>query len=211
MPLDAQQKPQGSITVFSDYACPFCYIGSRRVERLREVVDLAVDWRFIEIRPGIGPAGLPLSRLGYAPEVWQQLQANLARLARQEGIALGERSIAIDSRLASLTAEFTLRHLPERFAGLHEHLFAAHFCAGRNIGDPAELRRVAGEAGLDEPFVERAWRDAAAAERLAENRDFAVRIGISGTPAFLIGQHVLEGAVPLAMLAEHLVEIQAPS
>lgn len=37
-------KPELRLTVFSDYICPFCYIGDARINRLREDFDLKVNW-----------------------------------------------------------------------------------------------------------------------------------------------------------------------
>ena len=44
-------KPELRISVFSDYSCPFCYIGSRRLRRLGERYDLKVNWCGLEIHP----------------------------------------------------------------------------------------------------------------------------------------------------------------
>lgn len=37
------------VAMYTDYICPFCFIGHVRLEKLRDEFDLDVDWRFIEI------------------------------------------------------------------------------------------------------------------------------------------------------------------
>ena len=44
-------KPTLLATVFSDYICPFCYVGDVRLDRLREYYELKISWCFVEIHP----------------------------------------------------------------------------------------------------------------------------------------------------------------
>ncbi len=48
------------VTVFSDYNCPFCFIGSRRIERLAEEFDMEIEWKGVEIHPEIPPKGIEI-------------------------------------------------------------------------------------------------------------------------------------------------------
>jgi predicted DsbA family dithiol-disulfide isomerase len=193
-------KPKLPVTVFSDYICPFCYIGDRRLARLAEHYDLNVDWRFLEIHPETPPEGMPLSELGYPPEQWRQMMANLSRMAGEERIPLAEREITTNSRKALLLAEAAKEVGPEVFCALNEKLFAAFFGEGRNIGDDAVLRKLAEEAGVPADLVERAWGDPAYGETLSANQAAAAQLGITGVPTFLIGKRILVGAVPAEAL-----------
>ena len=76
--------PELRLTVFSDYICPFCYVGYHRLMRLRDVYDLKINWCLIEIHPETPPGGKPVSELGYGKTQWQQMMANLDRLAGEE-------------------------------------------------------------------------------------------------------------------------------
>lgn len=58
-------KPQVLVTVFSDYICPFCYLGFLRLERLRDRYDLKVNCCGLEIHPENPPEGQPVAALGY--------------------------------------------------------------------------------------------------------------------------------------------------
>ncbi len=193
-------KPELPVTVFSDYICPFCYIGDRRLARLAEHYDLNVDWRFLEIHPETPPEGMPLSELGYPPEQWRQMMANLSRMAGEEKIPLAEREITTNSRKALLLAEAAKEVGPEVFCALNEKLFAAFFGEGRNIGDDAVLRKLADESGVPPDLVERAWGDPAYGETLSAYQAAAAQLGITGVPTFLIGKRILVGAVPAEAL-----------
>ena len=66
-------KPELRISVFSDYICPFCYIGHHRLMQLRDKYDLRINWRLIEIHPETPSEGQPVSGLGYGEEQWQRM------------------------------------------------------------------------------------------------------------------------------------------
>src|SRR3990172_6056027 len=98
-------KPELEVVVFSDYICPFCYIGDRRLARLTERFDLKVDHRYLEIHPDTPSEGMPLSELGYAPDQWSRMMAHLSRMAEEENIPLAEREFTTNSHRALLLAE----------------------------------------------------------------------------------------------------------
>ncbi len=188
-------KPELPVAVFSDYICPFCYIGERRLARLAQHYDLKVDWRFLEIHPDTPSEGMPLSELGYPPDQWRQMMENLSRMAGEENLPMADREFTTNSRKALLLAEAAKEEGAEVFQSLNGRLFAAFFAEGRNIGDDAVLRRIAEEAGVPPAVADRAWSDPVYGERLRGNQTEASRLGIRGVPTFLIGKRILVGAV----------------
>ena len=57
------EKPELLVTVYSDYICPFCYIGHVRLARLRDQYELKVNWRFIEIHPETPAEGQSVEKI----------------------------------------------------------------------------------------------------------------------------------------------------
>lgn len=190
------------VAVYSDYICPFCYIGYLRMEKLRDEYDLDIDWRFLEIHPDNPAEGRPLSELGYPPEHWKVLMANLARMAEEEGVALAERTFTTNSRNALKLAQAVREHQPAVFEGLNRALYEAYFLRRENLGDPGILRAVAGACGVDGDLADRAWNERRYDEVLADNQQSAARLGIGGTPAYVFGDEVHSGAIPVHMLRE---------
>ncbi len=193
------------VIVFSDFICPFCYIGYLRLRRLLEDYELEVDWRFLEIHPDNPPEGRPVSELGYPPQQWAQMMSNLQSMAAEEGVELAERSFTTNSHRALLLAEAVKSTLPNRFDRLNRRLFEAYFLEQRNIGNPAVLRALALETGVPESAIEQAWTDSRHAETLQRNLRDAARLGINGTPTFVINHRIAAGAVPVSVLRQ-LVE-----
>ncbi len=202
-------KPELRVSVFSDYICPFCYIGSRRLLRLGERYELRVNWCGLEIHPETPAAGMPVAKLGYEPERWNQMMVELAHLAQEERLALQAPGFTTNSRRALLLAEAAKQAGRDRFYAVHEGLFDAYFRQRKNIGDERELRRIAVGAGLAQELVDQAWASEALSERLAFNLRSARALGISGTPAFVFGRRLLVGALPLAQLEQAAAELVA--
>lgn len=200
--MDETGKPIVYVTAFMDYVCPFCFIGDLRLERLREEFALRVNWRLVEIHPETPEQGQPVGELGYGPEQWRAMMANLDSMAAAEGITLAARERAANSHYALLLAEAAKDDGAEAFYPLHRRLFRAYFVEGRDIGDRDTLTELAREAGLADSTRERAWTEPDYADRLQANLAAARRAGVTGTPTFLIGDRRLAGALP----TEHLLQ-----
>ena len=196
------------VTVFSDYICPFCYVGARRLLNLADEFDLDILWASIEIHPETPPEGMPVEDLGYPTEQWQQMMDALTRMAEAEGLPIVERTFTTNSRRALLLAEAAKDAGRDVFACVHERLFRAYFGERRNIGDPEVLWSIATECGMDDRAVESAWLSQEVADRLRQYHEAAVRVGVSGTPTYVINnERALVGAVETDELRRALAAV----
>jgi predicted DsbA family dithiol-disulfide isomerase len=192
-----QSRPTLLATVFSDYICPFCYIGDLRLDRLREYYQLKINWMLIEIHPDTPPEGTPVSKLGYSDALWQQMMENLGRLAAEEGVILRQPEFNVSSRKALLLAEAAKGCGSDVFYHLHRRLFEAYFRDGRNIGEEGVLRELARACGVPDDTVTAAWNDPVFATRLQDNLAAAAQVGVRATPTvFFSAEHRLDGALP---------------
>ena len=190
-------KPTLLATVFSDYICPFCYIGDLRLDRLREHYDLKVNWCMLEIHPETPSAGKPVAELGYGPEQWQQMMTNLERLASEEGVSLAEHDFTTNSHKALLLAEAAKEAGSEVFYAVHRRLFEAFFVDGLNIGDETVLTGLAVECNVPRDIVQRAWTDDVYEQKLQQYLAAAGQHNVRATPTiFFDEQHRLDGALP---------------
>ena len=79
-----ESLPELKVTVFSDYICPFCYVGHHRLMRLRDSYDLKINWCFIEIHPENSAAGEPVADLDYPSDFWDRLIRKTSDVSRQK-------------------------------------------------------------------------------------------------------------------------------
>lgn len=194
------------VTVFSDYICPFCYVGDARLDKLRQHFDLDVDWVFFEIHPDNPPEGKPVSELGYPPAQWAQMMKNLEAMATAEDLPLAPRTFTTNSHRALLLAEAVKEMGEETFRALHKKLFEAYFVGQKNIGDPEVLKAIASEVGIPAEIVEGSWTNPELERRLKDQQMRAAMLGVHGVPAYLFGKYFVSGAVPvntLMMAAEY--------
>jgi predicted DsbA family dithiol-disulfide isomerase len=196
--MTAAGKPGLLATVFTDYICPFCYVGDVRLDRLRADYDLKINWCFLEIHPETPAAGMDSSCLGYSGPKWQLMMDNLSRLAQEEGITFRPQTFTTNSRKALLLAEAAKEDGADVFYALHRRLFEAYFTDGQNIAAEAVLEQLAREAGVSEEVLSRAWSDEKYAQQLALYLAAARELNVSATPTIFFGeQQRIDGALPL--------------
>ena len=187
--------PELKITVYSDYICPFCYVGFHRLQRLRDSYDLKINWCFLEIHPEISADGEPIDSLDYPSEQWQQMLTNLQRVAQEENIPLSELSFITNSKDALLLSEASKQCGADVFYKLHEKLFYAYFVDGKNIGDRNILNEIATSCDINKKLIESAWTDEKYQQRLLDNFNSARKFNIQSVPSFIFGDRVLTGVV----------------
>lgn len=191
------------VSLFFDYICPFCYVGSVRLERLAARHPLNIRWRFIEIHPDNPAVGRPLSELGYEPTRWAAMQQTLKEMVDAEGIPMAERSFTTNSRRALLLAQATLDQRPKSFLPLHRRLFRAYFVEQLNIGDPEVLKALARELGVDD-LVDEAWSSPKYLGMLLKHVEKAQALEVTGVPALEVGGRTFAGAVSMETLERAL-------
>ncbi len=187
--------PELKVTVYSDYICPFCYLGHHRLLRLRDNYDLKINWCFLEIHPEVSPQTEPIGSLDYPSEQWEEMLKNLQRIADEENIPLSKINFITNSRDALLLSEATKQCNREVFYKLHEKLFNAYFVDAINIGDRKELKTIARACGIDEAVIKTAWSDPQYRQRLTSTHFSARKQNIKSVPSFIFGDQILTGVV----------------
>lgn len=193
--MPEENRPELKITVFSDYICPFCYLGHHRLMRLQDEYDLKINWCFLEIHPETSARGEDIEALDYSSSQWQQMLDKLHNIAREENVPLSRLTFITNSRDALLLAEAAKECGREQFYDLHEKLFQAYFVDGKNIGDRSILRRIAADCDMDEDGIENAWQEDRFRQRLTGNYHSARQYRVQSVPSFVFGKQVLTGVV----------------
>jgi len=196
------------LDIYSDYICPFCYIGKGIVDRLAREFDIAAQWLPFEIHPETPQAGAPLAE--HLPHIdWDELYRSLRAMGREFGIVFGDVRMLPNSRMALEASEYARDH--GLHGALHEALFRAYFSDVRDIGNREELLCIARSVGLDPEGLDAALAAGMYRERLEQTQRAARRFEITGVPAFIInGRSSIVGAQPLSVFRETLGRIEPP-
>ncbi len=195
------------LDVFSDYTCPWCYVGWARLEaalrRVPEGVDVDVRWRPYEIHAEVQPEGMPVEDLAYSPEQWAQMQEALRRSAAEEGLDVGKRPKVSNTHRALMAGEYARVEEAERFPAFHEALVKGYFAEGRDLGDPAVVEDIARSSGLDVGRMTQALDGGEYEGAITATTDTARQLGITGTPTFVFDERfVVVGAQPTEALLQ---------
>jgi predicted DsbA family dithiol-disulfide isomerase len=201
-----------TVTVYSDYVCPFCYLGRESLRQYRTGREGAVrvDWHPFDLRAGQRrPDGSidPDADDGKDEAYFEQAAANVRRLADEYGVEM-DLSIArdVDSLPAQAASHAVLRSASydyDDWLAFDEALLAALWRDAHDIGDVEVLVDVATEVGIDPGTVRTAVDDPAVHETLAEAFERARKAGVSGVPTFVYEGYAARGAVP----PEHLARL----
>lgn len=172
-----------SIVAYSDYVCPWCYIGMQRIERLQQEFPVDVEWRPFELHPETPKTGADLTgRLGSSVRAVAYMN-NIIALAHESGIEIKMPRVVANSHLALEAAEFAREH--GGFDAMHRALFEAYFDGGCDIGDPDVLCEVAREAGVDDQGLRQALADQRYEEAIDRATEAAREQGVLSTPTFV--------------------------
>lgn len=182
------------IVMFSDYICPFCYIGFETVRRLKPEFDFELEWRGFQIHPDWPAEGLVADQARPAGDsdsrraLWERISA----MAETVGFSMRPPAVLTNSRAALAATEFARES--GRDEALEERIYRAYFSEGLNIGDPAVVVRLGSEAGLESGEVADAIKSPKYELRLKNNALAANQRGVNGVPTFFIGEYPLVGA-----------------
>jgi predicted DsbA family dithiol-disulfide isomerase len=204
------------VEIWSDIACPWCYVGKRRFETalasFEHRDEVSVSWRSFELDPAAprtreGDGADQLARkYGMSREQALAMQANLTAVAAAEGLEL-RFDIARGGNTFDAHRLVQLAATHQRQDQMQARLFRAYFSEGVAIGDPAALEPLATEIGLPAAEV----RDVLLTERYAEQvradeRD-AAELGITAVPFFAVDRAIgVAGAHPPEVLLRVLLK-----
>jgi len=202
------------VEIWSDIACPWCYVGKRRFEAALAAFEhrdeVTVTWRSFELDPqapvarSVDSATHLAQKYGMNREQAQASQRKLADVAAADGL-----DMRFDlSRGGNTFDAHRLVHLAEAHGlqdAMTERLMRAYFTEGEPIGDADALARLALDVGLPVDEV----RDVLTTDRYAaEVRDderTAASLGIHAVPFIAVDRRIgAAGARPPEALGELL-------
>ncbi|HSC88967.1 MAG TPA: DsbA family oxidoreductase [Polyangiaceae bacterium] len=209
------------VHVWSDVACPWCYIGKRRLEAAVEKFgdQVEVEWHSFELdpkrgpRPRVGHAEMLAKKYGVPEARAQSMIDNVTRVAAQDGLDFQlEKSVPASTFDAHRLIQ--LARARGKQPELEERLFRAYFTEGVDVASASELTRLGADAGLDVDEIAAVLASDDFSDEVQQDKDAARELGITGVPFFVIGRYGVSGAQPAEQLlqvldranAEQLVE-----
>ncbi|MFT4307548.1 MAG: DsbA family oxidoreductase [Microbacterium sp.] len=203
------------IDVWSDVACPWCYIGKRNLEAGiaaasgdDDAPQVEVTFHSYELSPDT-PADYEgtevdylVQRKGMPPAQVRQMFAHVTEVAAQAGLDYHFETV----QPANTVKAHELLHFAKeqgRQQEVKERLLAAHFVEGRHVGRIDDLVDLAAEAGLDADAAREALESGRYLPAVRTDQRQAAAYGITGVPFFVIdGTYGVSGAQPPEAFAQ---------
>ena len=202
------------VEIWSDIACPWCYVGKRRFEAalagFEHRDEVRVTWRSFELDPG-APAEREgdraehlASKYGSSVEQARAMQDQMTATAAAEGLDFHfERARAGNTFDAHRLVHLAAVH--GRQDAMKERLMRGYLSEGELMSDHTALARLAADVGLDPAEVRATLAGDRFAADVREHERTAAALGISAVPCFVIDRRFgAPGAQPPEVLTQFL-------
>ncbi|TMW72052.1 DsbA family oxidoreductase [Alteribacter natronophilus] len=205
------------IDIWSDFVCPFCYIGKRHLEKALEQFEgrdrVNITYRSFQLDPGASAvAGRSMydvlsEKYGMTIEQAKQTTANVSMQAEQAGLSYDfDSMIPANTEAAHRLAQFAAgKGKGESFT---ERVMQAVFSEGEDISDRETLIRLASEAEIDAEQAAAILDSGDYRKDVEEDQHEASAIGVKGVPFFVFdGKYAVSGAQPPERLLEVMEKV----
>lgn len=194
------------IEVFSDFTCPFCYIGKRELER---AIDIAGYTGRVEIEYKafqIGPDNPKVNAPSFYEALAKKYDVTLEEVKDMvEGIALRATEVGLHYDFAKMKTAHTekahrLAKWTQQFGkatAYTEALMAGYFKDGEDLNKDEFLLKVIAQLDLDRTVAERILASTDFSEELDKDRYEAQQLGVQSVPFFVFeNRYGIKGAEP---------------
>jgi predicted DsbA family dithiol-disulfide isomerase len=169
------------IKMYSDYICPFCYLGEAIIEKLKSRFDIEMEHIGIEIHPETPEEGVDLRGRIYGIE---EMYENLRCRGKEYGLKFCDAKLPSNSKKALIVGEYA-RKIGKNAEFAHE-VFKAYFEDCVDIGKEAVISEIAQKVGISKKEVEDCLKNPLHKKSFANNCAEARQLDISGVPTFII-------------------------
>ncbi len=176
-----------NVTVYYDYICPFCYLGTKRILGLSKEFNLTIDWKGIEIHPEFPPQGKKRTKTLKS----KSFAETIREMAKEDNIEIKLPGYATNSRLSLEASEFA--KIKGKFLEFHIGVYEAYFLEGRNIGDIEIVLDIGEKAGLHRSDLVECFNKRTMFDNIEANKKEAEDNIILGVPTFIFGNFPVHG------------------
>lgn len=195
------------IEIWSDIACPYCYIGKRKLEKALQQFEHAdkidIKWRSYQLDPSLQKGKTDISYIQNISDKTGRSLADIEKsikriedIASTVGLKYDFEKIIITNtsdalRLVKLAAQNGLA------SEMEEALFSAYFIEGKCVSDPEVLISIGTKMGLDEKRINIMLKSEEFKDSLiSEKEDVKLKYELHYIPFYLINKsHILQGSI----------------
>ncbi|OAH54353.1 disulfide bond formation protein DsbA [Domibacillus aminovorans] len=203
------------IEIWSDFACPFCYIGKRRFEQAIEQFDgnVKVEFRSFELDPNAPRKAdqdihdMLAGKYGMTREKAKAMNDQMTEQAKEAGLDYQMDTII----LANTHDAHRLSHYAKeqgKMVEFTERIMKAYFTESKHIADFESLAQLAEESGLLKEEVLNVLESGMYSDQVRADQKEAAQVGVRGVPFFVFNEkYAVSGAQPVESFLQVLHKV----
>lgn len=206
-----------TVDIYSDIACPWCFIGKRRFEKALQALPFGekvdVNWHAFQLDPSL-PEHYDGSELDYLVKSKGMPADQVAGMLKHVTGQAADEGLKYDFDALRPANSFTALRLlalaKERGLGneMKEALLSAHFEKGLDTGDKKTLQAIAGQVGLVASEAEEVLAGDKYANEVRADGIRARELGVSGVPFFILeNKYGISGAQSSEVFEQALSQV----
>ncbi|WP_453996810.1 DsbA family oxidoreductase [Bacillus nitroreducens] len=205
------------ITIWSDFVCPFCFIGeahlNKALENFTHANEVEIEYKSFLLMPdakyvpGHSYAETFSSMKGMPVEQAQAMLKQVTDMAENSGVKI---NYDIAKLTSTSDAHLVFQYAKEQGKGneFFSRFYKAHFQEGEMISDIESIVRLAEEVGLDGTEVRQVINSKDNMDKVTNDISEARSVGVQGVPFFVFdNKYAVSGAQPVEAFSQVLDKV----
>jgi 2-hydroxychromene-2-carboxylate isomerase len=181
------------IPFYFDYACPWAYLGSCRVEAYFRDLGAAIDFRPVYLAELREREAGPQTLGGMGERKKKNYMDDLRHWSEMIGADFSPNVAGPRPDTKLLLQAALVAKDAGRFREFHYPAYRARWAEARDVADPALVRELLAGAGLDAGAALARAQSDELARRLQKDTEAAIARGVFGVPTLFVGDEMFWG------------------
>ena len=207
------------IIYWSDYACPYCYIGEthlkKAIENLNLTDQVSIEMLAFELDPTASKeyTGTTVERFakkyGLSRADAEKRIESISEMGRAAGLDFKYAETRYTNTFdAHRLTKLARQHDAKLADSIAERFYKAYFTEGLELADHEVLTRIAAEEGMDESEVRELLKSDKFSDDVRLDEREARRYGVHSVPYFVIAnKYAAPGAMPVDVIERILKDV----
>ncbi|MBR1701479.1 MAG: DsbA family oxidoreductase [Lachnospiraceae bacterium] len=194
------------ITYWSDYACPYCYIGEARLKKaiadIPELKDVEIEMKAFQLDPSAGKHATGDTQTRFAHKYGISMEEagktieHISQMGIDEGLDFKYATTLFTNTMDAhrLTKLAQSKNDPGLADKVIENLFKAYFSDNKELADKELLQRIGETCGLNAEEVRGVLASDQYKDEVILDEREASRYGVHAVPFFVVGKYGISGA-----------------
>lgn len=205
------------ITIWSDFVCPFCFIGQAHLDTALESFehkdDVEIEYKSYllmpdaEYQPGVSYYDFFAGKFGVPVEKAKEQLKQQAETAKDSGVIMNHDIAKIAN---TFNGHRAFQYAKEYGKGTEffKRFYTAHFTDGEVLSDADTIVRISEEIGLNGDEVRDVVENEKNTDKVEQDIGQAQQLGVHGVPFFLVNdKYSISGAQPVELFQQALNQI----